>query len=201
MAKISTIQAVHKIGRLVFTTREIAGITGASVTSATQCLRRLEMQGVIQKITQGLWGLIYDKRFSPFVVIPCLAPNHRSYLSFISALHYYGIISQIPQVTTVASTAHSKVVNTSIGVYHVHQISPDFFAGFDWNKTGDYLIASPEKALVDCLYITSRKGRSFAHFPELNLDDVSRQKALEWANKIMDPNIRTSVIAKIKKIL
>lgn len=193
---MTVIEAIHKAGRLVFSTREIAQMTGASVGSVTQSLRRLEKQGVIKKIIQGVWGFVEDKRFSPFLVIPYLNQNHRSYLSFISALHVYDAISQIPQVITVASTAHTKVFRTSVGAFHVHQISPDFFDGFDWHKTGDYLMATPEKAFVDCLYLASRRSKYFGHFPELDISMLDAKKVKAWVGRIKDSRLRKSVMDK-----
>jgi predicted transcriptional regulator of viral defense system len=200
MSDIGMIQAIHKTGRLVFTTREIAAIRGSSISSNTQCLSRLEKQHIITKILQSVWAVTSDKRFSPYLVVPYLAVNHRSYISFISALHIYGVISQIPQVITVASTAHSKKMKTPVGTYFIHQISPDFFDGFDWNSGGDYLIASPEKALVDCLYLASRKGKQYAHFPELDLENISRKKTMEWVKRIKDARVRRSVTTMAQKI-
>ncbi len=195
---MSILQAIHKIGRLIFTTREIAGMTGASIASTTQVLKRLEKQEIIRKIKQGLWGMTSDRRFSPFLVIPFLEPNHRSYLSFISALHNYGVISQIPQTTTVASTSHSKKIVTSVGVFEIHQISPDFFNGFDWHSEGDYLIAMPEKAFVDCLYLATRKSRRYKYFPELDLSLLGKKLVFKWAGQIKDKRIRDVVMKEVK---
>ncbi len=200
MTDLSVIQAINKTGRLVFTTREIATIRGSSVSSNTQCLNRLEKQGIVMKIVQGVWGVTGDKRFSPFLVVPYLNPAHRSYVSFLSALHIYGIISQIPQVMTIASTAHSKRIRTPVGTYQTHQISPDFFDGFDWNSSGDYLIASPEKALVDCLYLASRKGKQYAHFPELDFGELNRKKVMDWIRRIKDTRIRKSAATLAQNI-
>lgn len=201
MADLSTMQAIYKTGRLVFTTREIAAIRRSSVSSNTQCLNRLQKQGIVTKIMHGVWGVTSDKRFSPLLAVSHLTPGHRSYVSFLSALHIYGIISQIPQVITVASTAHSKKINTPIGTYYIHQIAPDFFIGFDWNRSGDYLIASPEKALVDCLYLANRKGKQYAHFPELNLSKVSHKKTIEWVKRIKDARIRKATATMALKLL
>jgi len=199
-SKMDIVQAVHKIGRLAFTTREIAGLTGTSLASASQGLGRLEDKGIIRRILQGLWGFVDDPRFSPFLVIPFLSPTHRAYLSFISALHSHGVISQIPQVITVASTAHSKLVKTPVGTFEIHQIAPNFFTGFDWHASGNYLIASPEKALADCLYLASRKKRGFAHFPELDLGLLSRRRTEGWVRQIRDARIRTSAITRLRAL-
>ena len=126
----------------------------------------------------------------------------RVYVSFISALHLYGIIEQIPQAVTLASTAHTKAISTKLGVFYVHRIAPSFFKGFDWYKgKGSFLIAEPEKALVDCLYLSARKKNQFGYFPELSFPkSFSFNKAKKWASQIPDAKIRVSVLKKLKAI-
>lgn len=200
MKNLSTIEAIYKLKRLLFTTREVATISGSSVSSTTQSLNNLAAKGIVKKIIQGLWGMTNDERFSQFLIIPFLAPNHRSYLSFTSALHAHGIIGQIPQIVTIATTAHSKIVRTSVGTFDLHQIAPDFFDGFEWSNRHDYLIATKEKALVDCLYLASRRRRSFANFPELDKKLLNKKLCLEWVERIRDPRIRKSVSMRLTKM-
>lgn len=200
MNKKSVIQAIEESERLVFTTREISSMCNIALNSVTQSLARLEKSGMLKKISRGVWARIRDKRFSPYAVIPYLSPSGNSYLSFIGALHIHGVISQIPQVITVASTSHSKKIKTSVGTFQIHQISPDFFFGFEWNKTGEYLIASPEKSLLDCLYLSTRKGNRFANFPELDISLINIKVAKKMAEKIKDTRIRKIVLEKLKEI-
>jgi len=49
-----------------------------------------------------------------------------------------------------------------MGTFSVHQIAPSLFNGFDWyTGGGNFLIAEPEKALVDSLiYQPARKSTS-----------------------------------------
>jgi len=118
-------------------------------------------------------------------------------------LHLYGIIEQIPQVITLASTIHTKTIHTKVGTFSVHQINPLFFDGFGWYKgSGDFLIAEPEKALVDSLYLSTRKRRQYGHFPELHFPGTfSSKKAKKWVDKIPEPKIRNSVRKKLNELL
>ncbi|MDP2910826.1 MAG: hypothetical protein Q8N76_00595, partial [Candidatus Omnitrophota bacterium] len=174
---------IKQLNRPVFTTHELAYLSGKSLSAVTQALNYLEGQGLVFKISRGVWAEEGNESLSPYRVIPFLFPRHRAYVSFISALHLYGIIEQIPQVITLASTAHTKVIRTKIGVFSVHRIAPSFFKGFDWyEKTGGFLIAEPEKALVDCLYLSGRRKRQFNYFPELRFSKkFSFKKAKKWA--------------------
>lgn len=203
MPKLPTLAAIKQLKRCIFTTSEIAAYSGSTASNTTQKLNYLAQEGIILKIARGVWGLeIGNEKISLFSAIPFLLPGHRAYVSFISALHLYGIIEQIPQGVTVASTSHTKTIRTKLGTFFVHRISPSFFKGFDWYKrTGNFLIAEPEKALVDCLYLSARKKRQFGHFPELNFPvTFSFIKAGNWAKEINDLKIRAAVFKKLKEI-
>src|SRR3990167_8563429 len=116
--------SIKKLGRPVFTTHEMIAISGKSASTIVQSLNRLANQGLIIKIYQGVWAEPEPRALSPFEIIPHLFPRQRVYVSFISALHLHGIIEQIPQVITLASTSHSNIIRTKTGVFYVHHISP-----------------------------------------------------------------------------
>lgn len=203
MPKISILTAIKQLRRLVFTTRELAAYCGTTLSNTTQTLNYLTKKEAVFKISRGIWGLeIGSKEISPYSVIPFLLPNHRAYLSFLSALHLYGIIEQIPQSITIASTGHTRTIKTKLGAFLVHKIAPSFFRGFDWYKgNGSFLIAQPEKALIDCLYISARKKKQFGYFPELYFPKTfSFHKAEKWAKEIPDTKIRSSVMKKLKEL-
>jgi len=200
--KQSIISFIKKIKKPVFTSAELSAISGKSLSATIQALNYLQKQGAVLKIYRGIWAEILSKPLSPYSIIPFLFPSQRAYVSFISALHLYGIIEQIPQVTTLASTGHTKTITTKLGTFSVHQIAPSFFDGFDWYKNeGDFLIAEPEKALVDCLYLAGYKKKQFAYFPELHFPKTfSFKKAKEWIKKIPNPKVRLSAQHKLATI-
>ena len=200
MGLIDIEKAIVKLGRPVFTTREIEALTGISQSATIQTLSQLEKAGLLLKIKRGLWC---DARrpVNPFDIVPYLLPNQPLYVSFTSALHLHGVIEQIPQITTVATLSHSRTIRTKYGTYRLHQICKELFDGYDWYKsTGNFLIASPTKALVDCVYISGRKGKAFASFPELNLNLIKLAEAKSWACKIPHPKVRNRVLAELEKL-
>lgn len=202
MGRQSILVFIKKLRRPVFTTNELSSVSGKSLSTTVQALNFLEKQGLIFKVCRGIWAEVADERLSPYTIVQFLFPRHRAYISFISALHLYGIIEQIPQVVTLASTVHTKKIQTKIGAFSVHRITPSFFDGFVWYKgAGSFLIAEPEKALVDCLYLSARKKKQFAYFPELHFPkSFNFKKAKEWAGKIRDAKISTYVQAKLDEI-
>ncbi len=193
---------VKKLGRPVFTTHELVTISGKSRPTVTQCLTRLAEQGLLTKIYRGVWAEPGQKPLSPFEIIPYLFPRQRVYVSFISALHLHGIVEQIPQVITLASLSHTRTLRTKAGVFSVHQIAPTFFDGFDWYKgEGSFLIAEPEKALVDSLYLSSRKKKQFGYFPELHFPTTfSFKKAQHWVECIPEKKIRLYILQKLETL-
>ncbi|MBU1657058.1 MAG: hypothetical protein KJ995_00410 [Candidatus Omnitrophica bacterium] len=202
MRRRTVLLTIRDLGKQIFTTHEISLASGKSLSVVTQSLNNLVREGAVVKISRGIWAREGGGAVSPYAVIPYLFPRHRAYVSFISALHLYGIIEQIPQITTLASTAHSRVIRTGLGVFHAHHIAPSFFAGFDWYKnSGSFLIAAPEKALVDCLYLSAYKKKAFAHFPELYFPgSFSFKKAREWAGNIHSRSARSYVEKQLEGI-
>ncbi|MCM8831838.1 MAG: hypothetical protein NC918_06580 [Candidatus Omnitrophica bacterium] len=203
MPRQSMLVFIKKLGRPIFTTSELSSISGRSSSCVTQALNLLEKQGLIFKIYRGIWAQTQDFRISPYSVIPFLFFHQRVYVSFLSALHLYGIIEQIPQVITLASTAHTKKLRTKIGTFSLHRIAPSFFDGFGWYKgEGNFLIAEQEKALVDCLYLSAYRKKQFGYFPELHFSkSFSFKKAKNWIKKIRNSKIATYVEKKIDETL
>ena len=193
---------IKKMGRPVFTTHELTAVSGKSASTVIHSLGRLVEQGLLVKIYRGVWAEPGPRAMSPFEMIPYLFPRQRVYVSFITALHLHGIVEQIPQVITLASTAHTSTVRTQAGVFSVHQISPALFNGFDWYKgDGNFLIAEPEKALIDSLYLSSRKKKRFGSFPELDFPpEFSFKKAGQWVKRIPEEKIRLHVLEKLKRM-
>lgn len=203
MSRIPIYRFIKQLKRPVFTTHELSLASGKSLSVTTQALNNLEANGLVAKIYRGIWAEAGNESLSPYAVISSLFPVHRAYVSFISALHLYGIIEQIPQVITLASTAHTKIIRTKTGIYHIHRIVPSFFTGFIWYKgTGSFLIAEPEKALVDSLYLSACRKKQYGYFPELYFPkSFSFRKVKEWAKKIPALKIRSCVQRKINEIL
>ena len=179
---------IKKLGRPIFTSHELATISGKSASTIVQSLNRLARQGLLAKIYRGVWAEAGPRALSPFEVIAHLFPRQRVYVSFISALHLHGILEQIPQVITLASTSHSSTICTKAGVFSIHQIAPAFFDGFDWYKgDGSFLIAEPEKALADYLHFVDIKQHSLND--RLRLKKINRQKLVAYAKLFNSPSL------------
>jgi predicted transcriptional regulator of viral defense system len=192
---------IKELDKPFFTTNEISAFSGKSPSTVSQTLKYLEREKIVFKVFRGIWAETGHKKLSPYSVIPLLLPGHRGYASFTSALHMHGIIEQIPQEITVASTDHTKKIKTA--VVDIHRLTPGFFKGFGWYKgSGDFLIAEPEKALVDSLYLSSCRKKSFGYFPELEIkENFSKRRAEQWVSEIPNQKLRVCVGEKLKRVL
>jgi len=72
-------------------------------------------------------------------------------------------------VTYAVSLARARRFDTPLGVVSIHHVTPSFFFGFDQAGPQGALLASPEKALVDFLYLSPARSRLFRALPEIEL--------------------------------
>jgi predicted transcriptional regulator of viral defense system len=131
------------------------------------------------------------------VVAPYLTAPFPAYVSFWSALAHHDMIEQIPQSTFVASLDRTKKIETSLGLFSIHHLSPELFGGFNGAPDAGYL-ATPEKALFDSVYVRAPRG-SAIYFPELSLPAGFDDAELEqWVQRIVRPRLRTLVARGIE---
>src|SRR5881227_2229193 len=172
---------LRRLDRPVFTTREAAALWRDQQTSTSRRLGALEQAGLLLRIQRGLWAL--DPGIEPRVVGPYLTAPLPSYISLFSALAEHGLIEQIPRQISLVSLARPRRIPTSLGLYIVHQLTPELFGGFDGTERHGYL-ARPEKALFDLVYVRTAAG-SRAHLPELALPkDFDRGELGRWSERI-----------------
>jgi len=94
-----------------------------------------------------------------------------SYISLESALNYYGVLPQFPYSVTSVSPKKSKKVLIDEKEFEYVQISHKLYWGF--RREGQTVIASPEKALLDMIYIAS-KGLRRIEFDELDYSALNK---------------------------
>lgn len=124
-------------------------------TESSQWFKRLEKKGFIIEIEKGKYlvlGFQKEKVLSEsfFIGTKILTP---SYVSFWNALNYYGFTEQVPKTIFIASTKRKGDIVFENIHYKYIKISSRKFFGYCVEKSGDlsYLIAEPEKALIDSL--------------------------------------------------
>ncbi len=187
-----------RMGRPVLTTREAATRWQTEQRTAGRRLRALEEAGLVRRLRRGLWTLDLD--IEPFAVAPYLTAPFPAYVSFWSALSHHGMIEQIPRRISIASLDRARRIETAVGVYEVHHLAPELFAGYVGSAETGYL-AVPEKALFDTVYVRAAAG-SQAFFPELSLPrDFDDAQLGEWSERIESSRLRTLVSRRLREVL
>jgi predicted transcriptional regulator of viral defense system len=182
----------------VVRTRDAAALWRTDEGNARRRLRSLADAGLILAPRRGLWAL--DPALDPFALAPYLTAPLPAYVSTFSALAAYAMIEQIPGRISVASLDRSRRIETSIGAFEVHHLSPELFGGYVGWKGGGF-IATPEKALFDLVYLRAAAGGR-AHPPELFLPEGFETEALrKWTEKIRSPRLQTMVRRRLRELL
>lgn len=97
-----------------------------------------------------------DRKINPsrtFLANQLVSP---SYLSTEYALFFYGLIPEKVEDITSVTTKKTTLIRNSFGVFRYQHLNTKCFLGFEQveEKGGfSFLIATPEKAIVDFLYL------------------------------------------------
>jgi len=200
---MSTLRAYSdllRMGKPILTTRDAALRLRVSSPEACRLLSRLQKEGFALRIFRGLWTL--DTGLDPLAVPPHLTAPFPAYVSLWTALHLHAIVSQIPQIVYAATPGPTRRVVTTLGTYSLHRLAPAFFGGYGSDVRSGVLLATPEKSLLDLLYLTPARSRLFAHPPEISLPKRFRiEEARRWIGRIRDPLRQKMVRARLDAIL
>ncbi|MFZ3386237.1 MAG: hypothetical protein WA120_03590 [Candidatus Hydromicrobium sp.] len=132
-------------------------------------LQRLEKKDIIKRIENGKYLFSFievsDFEIANFLTSP-------SYISLESALSFYGILSQFPYTITSITSKKSKRVIYEDKEYEFNHMESKYLYGFF--KKNNFLIASPEKALIDELYFVAKKLRIIS-LEELDLTNINKK--------------------------
>jgi len=158
---------------IVFSTRDFATASHSTMSASSKRLDRLAHKHFLTRVTRGIWANESHPHFHPLACVPYLLGKEQGYVSFLTALHLYGVISQIPGTIQIATTGRARILDSPVGQFEFLKMKPEFMRdGVEWSDTRQpYLIATREKALLDVLYISTRKNRRFAKLPELDFGD------------------------------
>ncbi|MEM3181460.1 MAG: hypothetical protein QXS81_05315 [Candidatus Micrarchaeaceae archaeon] len=142
MKSIDILQYLQRNGITVFTTGDLSKIIGKPISYTRNVVRRLP--GVM-KAERGIY---YTEQASIYEIASNIV--HFSYVSMISALRYYDIVTQMPRVVYVVSPKRHR--NIMIMDYKIKFVKFKKSAVFGYVRRGNAFIAEPEKAILDSLY-------------------------------------------------
>ena len=187
----------------VLSTAQVAESAGVTLSNASRDLAALEKTGIVTRVRRGLWAVPQHPDFSPFAVVPHLFDKREvAYVSLLTALGLHGVIEQIPRVIHVVTHSWRPTLRTPVGTYEFHVLQSRLVGGYrPYNGAWSFELATPEKALFDTVYLSTRKNRRFTHLPEIELpDDFSEEVVEAWVSKIDHTVLRTAVAKRWKAL-
>ena len=123
----------------------------------SQRLNDWQKKGYIRKIINRYYGwadVIYAQKERFFIAGRIYAP---SYISLKSALHWYGFIPEGVYDVFSVSTRKTIEFDTEIGYFSYKMLKTKLYFGYQpiIDKRTSFLIADPEKAILDTFYLYS----------------------------------------------
>ena len=199
MKLIDVLFQIKKLDLLFFTTADAAASLGVTPLAASTLLKRLNEAKHLLHLRRGLWG--FADHPNPLLLPQYLTAPFPSYISLQTALYHHGMLSQMSAMTFAVSLARTRLFETPLGSVSIHHLSPEFFFGFETLEDGVQM-ATPEKALIDILYLAPAKSGLFKSLPEIEIPKkFSRQKAKEIIRKIHSARRCKMVSMLLEKLL
>jgi predicted transcriptional regulator of viral defense system len=182
-----------------FTARDFENIFRTSSTRAKYFLETQTDEGLLTRLKRGVYALKTDLPSAEEIANSLYKP---SYISFEYALAYWGLIPEMPYAITSATTKPTRDFIVHNRGYSYFTIKPEAYTGYrlirtnrrvslkgedlyltETNSTevGAFLMAEPEKALVDYLYFVSLGKKMPNDRLFIEPGAIDKQKLLEYA--------------------
>lgn len=155
-------------------------------------------KGYIKKIKKGLYVLTgAEKEINPLALSAKI--YEPSYLSLEFALNYYGVIPDIPGTYTSVTSRKTMAYTNQFGNFSYQKVKRNLFFGYlsFSEKNLSFNLATPEKALMDYLYLNKNKliaGDDF--WREMRIDEnfkFSRKKIELYKKLFQDEKVNQLV--------
>ncbi len=145
-------------------------------------LSRWATMGYINQVKRGLYVFGDQKNLLDPLVISFLLYDP-SYISVESALSRYGLIPELVPATTAVSTKTTRTFENQYGKFLYRHVRPELFFGYTPHETstGKYLLAEPEKAVLDYVYFNSARLVSNDDIAELRINAEEFKKVINVA--------------------
>jgi len=150
--------------------------------AVTQALSRQERRGIVEHVSRKTYFNRLALNASPRDLVNVL--RSEAYISLESALLDSGVSTQSPYALTCVTTQRAGNFEGKTVRISYRTISPRLYWGYVKKSTryGSYLIAEPEKAILDLIYLSLQQGVAPA-LDELDFDRADKRKLLDYAPK------------------
>jgi predicted transcriptional regulator of viral defense system len=159
-----------------------------------QTIKRLEEENILTKIERGKY-LKTNSNYQKFEIAQFI--YNPSYISFETALSYHNLINQLPFEITCATPKRGVEKEFEEQIYSYLHMQKELYIGF--TKEDGYLIALPEKAIFDQIYMSITGTKSENIIKEIEKDSFDIDKVLEYI-KPLSKKYKKAIKNKIYEI-
>lgn len=153
-------------------------------------IARLEQSKIIKKLIKGKYQFLFVQTNDFYLANFLYSP---SYITLESALSFHSIITGFTYQVTSMTPKSTKTIDVEGREYKYTHITPSLFWGYE--KKENFLIAEPEKAFLDYVYLAT-KGLRNPVYDEMDLSSLDHQKLEQYSQKYHN----MSMIKVIKRL-
>ena len=165
-----------------------------------------QRSGYIVPLRQAWYAFadyIQQPDYARFIAGKICAP---SYISLHTALSFYGIIPEaVVEITSVTTQKTSRYEN-AFGQFSYQTIRPRLFWGFEPKTMRDgkqYMMATPEKAIIDLLYLYPQYSmpdemRELRFDEDWMREELNKERLLEYTGRINSPTLNKRIHILLK---
>jgi len=182
MQKLNPIFVLNKLKEKnikIFSVLDFRRVFDIDYELAKKTIFRYVKKKIFIKAKKGLYFLANNLPFDFEIANKLYQP---SYISFETALSFYGIIPEtIFEITSATPKISRQFIANSLK-FSYKKIKKECFLGYKPEKIKNaiILVAEPEKALADFLYFVALKKRSLS-YERINLKKIKKQKLIKYA--------------------
>jgi len=195
MTVYKKINKIYSTNQKFFTTKDLKDtLEIENRRTFEQTIKRLEEENILTKIERGKY-LKTNSNYQKFEIAQFI--YNPSYISFETALSYHGLIDQLPFEITSATPKRGVEKEFEEQIYSYLHIQKELYIGF--TKEDGYLIALPEKAIFDQIYMSITGTKSENIIKEIEKDSFDIDKVLQYI-KPLSINYKKAIKNKIYEI-
>jgi predicted transcriptional regulator of viral defense system len=179
MRIVDIIKIIKKSGVKIFSLSDLRKLLDIEKDNTSyKIAEKLVAEKFLRRLKKGVYLSAFNPPDSFEIANALYTP---SYISLESALNYYGLLPQFPYSVTSVSPKKSKKLLIDEKEFEYVQISNKLY--WDFRRDGQTVIASPEKALLDMIYIVS-KGLRRVEFEDLDYSPINKRDFHKMCQRI-----------------
>lgn len=162
--------------KIFFTVEDIASLLSIKPSSARVFCSRYVRHGLFVRIKNNCY--VFEDKLSGLSMDDLLKIANLlqvpSYISLITALSYYELTTQVQRgIVECVCTRHSSVYIIPSTEICFYKLKKEYYNSF--SKVRNIFIATKEKALIDCIYLSSL-GKYSCDFHSIDYDRFDKKK-------------------------